>query len=309
MLAYRRAPQAPLNDLTWYNRQGQRIGTVGEPARYTNPALSPDGKRLAVARYAAPAATTRDIWVFDLVRGVNSRFTFDQADHTNPVWSPDGSRIAFSSRQTTGSQARSIYAKSSGGGGPEELLFGDAVSNASEDWSPDGKLLLFNAGSREIDALPIKGDRKPYPVLKSSFSQVNAAVSPDGRWIAYRSNESGTTEIFVQNFPPSGGKWQISASGGIEPSWRRDGKELYFMNGTKLMAVDVKAAGVTFEVGIPKVLFEVPVVPNPNGADSRRNRYVPAPDGQRFLFITTPVTVDTTPFVVVENWQNSLKLK
>jgi serine/threonine protein kinase len=306
ILAYRTVPPSPPNDLTWYTRQGQRLNAVGEAAYYTNPALSPDGKRLAVSRLTDTTTGNRDIWVLDLVRGVSSRFTFDKADHTNPVWSPDGSRIAFSS-QATGSSYRGIYAKALGGVASEELLleYKDMAGISAEDWSPDGKRLLFNVGTHHIEALPITGERKPYPVLKAGFNQLNAAVSPDGRWIAYLSDESGSEEIFVQSFPPSGGKWQISARGGTEPSWRRDGKELYFMSGTKLMAVDVKAAGSTFEAGIPKVLFE-PQVPL---YTARRNRYVPAPDGQRFLFVTTPVAVDTTPFVVVENWQNSVKLK
>jgi Tol biopolymer transport system component len=281
------------------------LGAVGEAGYYTNPALSPDGKRLAVSRLTDTTTGNRDIWVWDLTRGVSTRFTFGPDINNNPVWSPDGSRLAFIRYAKDSSLIRSLYAKPAGGGASEELLFDDKADNSAEDWSPDGKLLLFNVGAHEIDALPMTGDRKPYPVLKAAFSQTNAAVSPDGRWIAYLSDESGTNEIFVQSFPPSGGKWQISTNVGTEPSWRRDGKELYFMSGTKLMAVDVKAAGSAFEAGIPKVLFEAPV----RLYNGDRNRYVPAPDGQRFLFITTPVALDTTPFVVVENWQNSVKLK
>jgi eukaryotic-like serine/threonine-protein kinase len=301
VLAYRRAvPELP-NDLTWYDRQGKRVGTVGEPALYSNPALSPDGKRLAVAR-VDPADNNREIWVLDLARGVSSRFTFDKADKTNPVWSPDGSRIAYTSAHI--SQARrSIYWKAAGGGAVEELLLEDAGNNAVEDWSPDGKLLLFNVGSHDVAALPLSGDRKPYPVLKAAFAQQQGHLSPDGRWIAYTSAESGRQEVFVQNFPPAGGKWQVSTNGGVEPSWRRDGRELYFLRGTKLHAVEVRAAGSTFEPGIPKELFDAPVVVG----TLRRNRYLPAPDGQRFLVVTSPKSVDASPFIVVQNWQNALQ--
>ena len=301
VLAYRRALPAPLNDLTWYDRAGQRLGTVGEKAVYTNPALSPDGKRLAVGRLDA-GSTTRDIWVLDLARGVSSRFTFDQADETNPVWSPDGSRIAFSRVRKGTQNTRDLYWKAAGGASAEEALLQDDVNKALEDWSPDGKLLLFNVSSHEIDAVPVSGERKPQAVLKAAFAQDHGRVSPDGRWIAYVSVESGRREVFVQSFPPAGGKWQISSGGGTEPSWRRDGKELYFLSGSKLEAVDVKVNGAGFEAGIPKELFEVQL-----DAVNRRNRYVATPDGQRFLFVTTPKSVDTTPFVVVQNWQAALK--
>jgi Tol biopolymer transport system component len=299
VLAYRRGLPPPPNDLTWYDRQGKRLGAVGEPGVYSNPALSPDGKRLAVGRND-PVTNTRDIWVVDLTRLVSSRFTFDKADELNPVWSPDGSKIAFSSERKG---PRDIYWKAAGGAGADEAVLEDVTSKSLEDWSPDGKLLLFNVDSREIDAVPANGDRKPYPVLKAPYIQVQGRLSPDGRWIAYSSQESGRREVFVQNFPPAGGKWQISNNGGTEPAWRRDGKELFFMNGTKLEAVDVKTSGSSFEAGMPKELFDVPVV----SGEVRRNRYVATADGQRFLFVTTPRSYDTTPFTVVQNWQTALK--
>jgi serine/threonine protein kinase len=300
VLAYRRALPPASTELTWYNRNGKKLGTVGEDAVYTSPALSPDGRRIAVGRVDASVGT-RDIWVIDLARNVSSRFTFDKADDLNPLWSPDGSRIAYSSTRKAQS-LRDLFWKPAGGAGAEEAVLEDGDNKALEDWSPDGKLLLYNVSSNYIAAVPVSGDRKPFPVLKAEFKQDHARVSPDGRWIAYVSRESGKDEIFVQNFPPSGGKWQISNNGGTEPSWRRDGKELYFLSGSKLKAVDIKASGSTFEAGIPKDLFEVQLDPT-----NRRNRYVPAPDGQRFLFVTVPKSVDTVPFVVVQNWQSALK--
>ena len=296
-LAYRRALTSAPNVLTWYNRQGKKLATVGEQAVYSGPALSPDGKRLAVGRLD-PATNTRDIWVLDLVRGVSSRLTFDKADDMNPVWSPDGSRIAFSSDRRGN---RDLYWKAASGAGADELLLKSAEPKALEDWSADGKLLLFNLNNKEMHAVPVIGDRKPYPVLKAPFTQLQGRLSPDGRWIAYASRESGRLDVFVQNFPPSGGKWQISTNGGVEPTWRRDGKELYFLNGTKLNAVDVTASGSSFEAGIPKELFDV------EATTGRRNNYVVTVDGQRFLFVTVPKSLDTAPFVVVQNWRSALK--
>ena len=301
VLAYRTAPPPQDNDLVWYDRQGKRLGTVGEPALYSNPALSPDGKRLAISRMDR-TSNARAIWVLDLVRGTSSRFTFEKADHPNALWSPDGSRIAFSSARKS-ETIRDLYWRSAGGAGGEETILEDSGNKSLESWSPDGKFLLYNLNQgREIDAVPIGGDRKPFPILKSNYSQSQASVSPDGRWIAYSSQESGRNEVFVQQFPPAGGKWQISTKGGAEPSWRRDGKELYFIEGTKLAAVDVKASGSSFDAGIPKQLFSVP-----EATVNRRNNYVATADGQRFLFITTPTSEDKQSFVVVQNWQNALK--
>jgi serine/threonine protein kinase len=301
VLAYRRTVPPALNDLTWFDRRGKQLGTVGERALYSNPALSPDGRRLAVGRMD-PALNTRDIWVLDLARGVSSRLTFDPADERNPTWSPDGTRIAYSKSNSQGDTE--IAWKAAGGAGAEESFLESSEVHNLEDWSPDGKSLLFNANNLLIAKLPLDGTRQPSPVLKASFPQINAHLSPDGRWLAYVSQETGRSEIFVQNFPPAGDKWQISSDGGDEPSWRRDGKEIYFLEGRrKLKAVAVKADGASLEVGTAQDLFEVPL-----DNARRRNHYVATPDGQRFLFVTTPkdTALDTTPFVVVQNWQTAL---
>jgi len=298
VLAYRTAVETPMSELTWFDREGKRLGTLGDPALYTNPSLSPDGRRLAVGRLD-PTAGTRDIWIFDVARGSGSRFTFDKADDLNPIWSPDGARIAFTSDRKG---RRDLYWRAADGMGGDELVLHTEEQKSLEDWSPDGMTLLFNVDSAAVFAVPLAGERKPVPVLQSSFVQMQGRVSPDGRWIAYVSAESPRQEVFVQAFPPTGGKFQISTRGGTEPFWRRDGKELFFMCGTKLCAADITATGSSFDVGASRELFDMPRVTDAQ----RRNRYLPTGDGQRFLFVTTPQGADRTPFTVILNWSAAL---
>ena len=280
-------------ELVWINRDGRKLGTAGEPADYSNPALSPDGSRLAVG-LRDPRTSTRDIWLLDFKRGSSSRFTFDAADDFNPAWSPDGRRIAFSSNRKG---SRDLYWKASDGTGEEELLLASSLDKNVEDWSLDGKWLTFNEASRAMGALRLEPERKATPVLKGQFTQIEGRLSPNGRWIAYRSNESGRPEVYVQSFPPGSGKWQISTGGGTEPAWRRDGKELFFMADRKLMAAETRTEGSSFETGIPKALFEPPRLGTQN-----RNRYVATADGKRFLFVVPLDSTSSRPFVVVVNW-------
>jgi Tol biopolymer transport system component len=307
VLCYRRAARTN-TQLAWFDRAGKRLGSVGEPGAHTNPALSPDEKKVAVGRFD-PQTNMRDIWVLELARGTALRLTFDPADDLNPVWSPDGTRIAFSSDRKG---HRDIYQKLSSGAGSDELVLESASNKAIEDWSRDGRFMIFNApgpgpeSAVDVWALPAplkkqEAPRKAVPILQGPGTQDQAQLSPDSRWIAYRSTESGGSEVYVQTFPPSGGKWQISTAGGVEPRWRGDGKELFYLAGNKLMAVEVKAGPASFEAGIPKALFEAPVT-----SEMRRNRYVVTADGQRFLMLT-PVGEQSTPLIVVLNWTAGLK--
>jgi len=240
---------------TRLDRAGRRLSTVGEPADYSNPALSPDEKRLAISR-VDPHLKTRDIWIFDLDRGMSSRFTFDRAEDTNPIWSPDGKRIAFTS---TRKGQRGLYVKDTSGSGDEQVLLKSNEAKNAENWSPDGRHILFVGGSRPLMALPLEGSGKPLPLLTGSYQ---AKVSPDGRWLAYCSNESGRLEVYAQSFPElqagrSTGKRQVSTAGGGYPQWRRDSQEVFYLaSENKLMAVSVKTGGNAFETGIPKALFE-----------------------------------------------------
>jgi eukaryotic-like serine/threonine-protein kinase len=293
----------PPPQLVWFDRSGKKLGTVGEPADYSNPSLAPDGKRLAVS-VRDPETKQRDIWLFDLARGAKSRFTFDPADDINPLWSKDGSRIFFISDRKG---QRDIFQKKVNAAEEEELLYASTGEKNVEDLSPDGRLLIYNSGfgnnATKIDLwlAPLEGERTPRPFLKTPFSEEQAAISPDGRWVAYCSDESGRAEIYVATFPQLSGKWQVSVDGGAEPQWRRDGKELFFTNASrKLMAAEVKTGSGAFEAEAPKLLFETPLI-NPG-----RNRFVVTGDGQRFLVITR--LEDTrAPINLVVNWLAELK--
>ena len=229
-----------------------------------------------------------DIWLLETRRGVFSRFTSDVADDVSPVWSPDGDRIVFSSNRKG---VHDLYQKSATAGGSEELLLSTAQTKIATDWSPDGRFVLFNSqdpkrGS-DIWALPLDGSGKPFPVVQTNFDEQDAQFSPDGKWIAYQSDESGRVEIYVQPFPGPGNKWPISTNGGSQVRWRRDGKELFYvaLDG-RLMAVPSESRRTPDpEVGTPVTLF----TPRLGGAVQQgdyRHQYMVSSDGQRFLVAT-----------------------
>ena len=301
VLVWRRGSQSSQSSLQWFDRNGKRLGVVDEAADYSNPALSPDDTKLAVD-VRDPRTRTRDIWIFDLVRGTKIRLTFDPADDVNPIWSPDGTRIAFTSDRTG---QRNIYWKSADGSGSEELLLGGKEGQENvEDWSQDGKYLMYNVlvpGGAHLYVLPLV-DRKPIQFLNLEFRTEEGQFSPDDRWAAYRSTESGRPEVYVQGLPldPSKprGKWQVSVAGGEVPRWRRDGKELFFEFNNGYFAVDVKTEGSSFEAGIPKPLFTAPTASTSVGGGSP---FVVTRDGQRLLVITTIEKPSNQPLEVLVN--------
>lgn len=296
VLVYQTGNPVP-NQLTWIDRSGNKLGTVGPRGNYTQLRLSPDEKRVAVFR-ADPPAITNDIWLIELARGVESRLTSDPSSEASPVWSPDGSRIAFTSNREG---RANLYQKLSSGAGEVEELFKSGENKVMMDWSADGRFMLFRSfGEKtrmDIWVLPTFGDRKPYPLLQSEFNEIWARFSPDGRWVAYVSNETGMNEVYVQEFQGSGGKWRVSTGGGSFPSWRRDGKELFYISGGKLMAVDVKVVGSNFEAGVPRLLFGIP----------RSVGFEVSGDGQRFLIPVPVEETSPTPITVVLNWTADLK--
>jgi len=294
--AFQRSASLGAGHLTWYDRAGKAINELPSQAAGTNPALSPDGQFVAITRMD-PSTQTDDIWVVDLKRSTASRLTFDKARDRFPIWSPDGKRLTFS-RDSVG-----ILEKDASGAGNEILLF---PGNFVQDRSPDGKYLLQSQGFGKAALVPVPasvtGDKKPIPVGSANGLSTDFQFSPDGKYIAYRSNESGGDEIYVQPTPPGTGRWQVSVNGGVRPRWRRDGKELFFEGREDLMAVDVTSRDVTggasFSAGTPHSLFR---------AGLGLSGYAVSADGQRFLIYSDETVEADSPIIVVQNWWAALR--
>ncbi len=290
------------SQLVWFDRTGKQIGVLGDSTAFADPELSPDGKRLSDNK-PAEAGNTIDIWLYDLTRGLPTRFTFGE-NATLSIWSPDGSRVVFASNQKGHFD---LYQKASSGAGAEEVLLQDSLDKFPESWSPDGRFILYRSAgastSFNLFVLPLSGDRKPFPFLNidTKFTMLFGQFSPDGQWVVYTSTESGRTEIYVAPFPGPGGKWQISTAGGSSPRWRRDGAEIFYLApDNKLMAATVNGKGSSFEVGAVRPLFQTDSI----GSIST---YAVSADGQRFLINTTSEQAASAPITVVLNWTAGLK--
>ena len=295
--------------LTWIDRTGKLIETVGGRESYRGIDLSRDGKRIAAHRHEASGG---DVWITELTRGTTSRFTFDATrDNSSPVWSPDGGSIVFGAVR---GGKWGLYRKASSGVGDEERLLESDVQVLPMSWAPDGQSIIYRVDANAGDqwTLPLTGDRKPVAVLASPFLESHPQVSPDGRWLAYYSNETGRTEVYVQPFGSGTGKWQVSVDGGAFPRWRGDSRELFFMNAAtngRMMAVQVRSSGAIFEADAPKPLFDSGYV---NLAHTGNyHTYAVTSDGQRFL-IPLPETSVTqenvsAPIAVVLNWTEGIK--
>jgi Tol biopolymer transport system component len=301
-VVYRTGSESP-RQLVWMDRSGREIEKLGapDPTSPKNPSLSLDGRRVALDR---TVNGNSDVWILELERGVLSRFTFDEAVDSAPVWSPDSNQIIFASRRKG---VRDLYQKPVRGAGSEELLLATPETKDPVDWSPDGRFFLYGTvdprTGNDIWALSIGGaDRKPFPVVQTTFNEHSGQFSPDGKWIAYQSNESGRYEIYIQLFPGPGGKTQISTSGGRSPRWRRDSKELFYVApDDRLMVVPITFAsnGQTLEPGTPVPLFVTHTVrPGYDTWD-----YLVASDGQRFLMNTPTEETVTSPIVLLMNWK------
>ena len=299
VLAYQSSPHGELSQLLWFDRSGKELESVGPAADYFHPRLSHDGRRIAVA-IIDPQTANSDIWVYDLGRRVSTRLTFGPGVNIFPVWSPDDERIVFDSNRKG---FHNLYQRAVSGTGQDELLLSSATHKFPTDWSAVTGLIAFFTTLPAADIWTLSvADRKATPFLATPFQEGSPQFSPDGRWLAYGSTESGTPEVFVQTFPASGGKWQISTAGGFYPRWRRDGKELYYVAPDgELMAVEV-APGSGFAAGKPKPLFRTRIKVFDIGF-----QYDVSPDGSRFLINTLDENAATSSITVVQNWTAELR--
>jgi Tol biopolymer transport system component/predicted Ser/Thr protein kinase len=305
MLLYQGRTAAGLSQLVWFDRGGRRVGTLGSPADQVNPRISPDGKRVALDR-TDPQTGNMDIWIYEPSGGVATRLTSHTAIDEGPVWSPDGKKIVFMSIRASHPD---LYQRSSGGEGREEPILESETAKYPTDWSPDGRLILYRAigatTNLELWVLPTDGDRKAVPFIKTTFGVSYGQFSPDGRWVAYSSNETGQWEIYVAPFPGPGGNWKVSSAGGTEPRWRRDGKELFYIAPDgRLMALDVKV-GASFEADAARPLFQTGGREHISSGDLFT--YDVAADGQRFLVNTDVGEVVSPSPTVVLDWAAELK--
>jgi eukaryotic-like serine/threonine-protein kinase len=267
-------------------------------------ALSQDGKHAAVS--IRPSQDDEDIWLQDLERGVRTKFTFGPPKRRNVVWSPDGTYLVYVSSQ---SQNENILRKTATTGATEELLRKMAGNNVTPlDISPDGKMLVYSSTGADTKddlwLLPLQGDHQPVKYLDSPFEERHAQFSPDNKWVAYSSDESGQFQVYVQPVPVTGAKLQISTQGGSRPRWRRDGKEIYYLSADlKLMAVPVTIAGGKIEIGTPQQLFERSLP----AYLSREIEYEPSADGQKFLAAVPAEGAEPPPVTIWMNWMAGLK--
>ncbi len=290
-----------LSQLTWFDRDGKPTDTVGTPGSYNNVRVSPDGRTVA-ADQTDPDGWNIDIWIYGPALGAATRLTFDPSLDTTPIWSPAGKQILFASNRSSGFR---LYLKNADGSGPEEEVadLGTGSQVHASDWSRDGKYVLVRKGS-ELWYLSWP-ERVAKPLLQAKWTVRNAQFSPDGRWMAYTSNETGSMEIYVSSFPSGNGKWQVSSAGGEEPRWRQDGKELFYVSASgKMMAVTVKT-GTSFESGSPVALFQT-YRRQPISAQDVFS-YDVGGDGQRFLIATKVNDANAAPLSVFLNWASEMQ--
>ena len=309
VMIYRKGESEPRSQLYWMDRSGKRLGAVGDTVTFHSMHFSPSRKNASVG-LADPVSGNVDIWLYDLLRGVPTRFTFESSAEYDGVWSPDGKTMVFDSDRNG---HHDLYRKAVDGSGAEELLLADDSEKWPKSWSPDGKHLLYHAYDPKYnydlwilpEPLGPAGASKPFPFLHTEFAEWQGQFSPDGKWIAYASNQSGRMEIYVTPFPGPGPKKQISTAGGNVPIWRRDGKEIFYFSGSRfaarMTATEVSTRSGAPEVGATHELF------GPMKLGGSGNAYDVSEDGQRFLVAIQEERENPAPLIVYANWQAEAK--
>jgi hypothetical protein len=315
VLVYRTGTGSPETQLTWVDRSGREIGKVGPVGAYRNPMLSGDGTRVAL-EVLDIENRTQDLWILDLASGAPSRFTTDRGNDIYPVWSPNDSRIAFGSDRNGG--IYNLYQKMLSGAAGEEVLLESTGDNLTGpyDWSPDGKFLLFRDLSPEASVvnngiLPLFGDQQISNLFPpSTATQTMSQISPDGRWVAYNSSETGSQEVYLARFPNPSGKLPVSGGGGGGYArWRGDSRELfYYASDGRIMAVPIAATTTSPAIGTPAPLFHARLLGGPVLVTGFRPQYDVRADGERFL-LNVPVDeeVSSPAITVVLNWAAGLR--
>jgi dipeptidyl aminopeptidase/acylaminoacyl peptidase len=304
LLAYSTSAAANGTQLIWYDRQGKRTDTLDESVVYYSPELSPDGKELAVD-VLDPTTGNVDIWLYQLANNLKTRLTFGRSVNMSPVWSPDGTQIAYTSNRNGVFDLYRKFANSSGG---DELLLQTSTNKNPTDWSPDGRYLLFEQGDptktakSDIGVLPLFGDRTPFMLAASEAGAREALFHPNGRWVAYTSDETGRDEVYVTSFPHPGSLRQISTAGGEHPYWGRDGKELFYLApDLQIMVTEVNGQGSTFESGAVHPLFSTHAA-----VQLMAPPFAVSPDGKKFLVDSLP-EANSSSITIVVNWTAALK--
>ncbi len=297
-LIYQSGRASMESQLVWKDRSGVETGTLGDPTDQQAIFLASDGSRAAT--FMPGEDGLEDIWLYDVPRELLSRFTFHADNDSSPEWSPAGDQIVFSSNRET--NRFDLYIKEVGGAGEAQLLHSSEGLKFPSGWTPDGKMVLYSewtpGANNAIRAVPIEGDGEPITLVGTEFDENHGRVSPDGRWLAYSTNESGAREVFVTTFPSSGRKWQVSVRGGRQPVWTKDGGEIIYLNNEfdTLSAAEVSSEGETFEIGSVVDLFDVDLRPD------RGRQWGVTADGERFLLNTAPKGGRVLPLHFVVNW-------
>jgi len=287
-----------LSQPVWFDRKGNEVGVVSKPAVYGNVSIAPDGKSVAVNKSDIGSLNT-DIWTYELPRDSTKRLTFDTAFVAAPIWSPDARSLVFFSNRQHGND---LYMKNADGAQEEKIILHDDFDKFASDWSRDGKYILYTRGT-DLWTVTLP-ELKSSLFLKAVSVLRNGQFSPDGRWVAYSSNETGKFEIYVTSFPEARGKWLVSTGGGEQPRWRGDGRELFYLSSESKMLAASVTTGARFDVGTPIALFQA----TPRQPISSRDQFVydVSRDGQRFLIITPVKPAETQPMSVVLNWAAKL---